>query len=111
MNPPYSRLSEAVDKLIMSKIVAIVVVPDWRTEDWWSKLQPYVHKKYYYAKGKLIFELHGEIVPPTRWGVWAYLVDSSRSNGLETILYDENPIVRSKGSESRYRKRKRGRTL
>lgn len=111
MNPPYSRLREAVDKLILSKVVGIVVVPDWRTEEWWAKLQPYVHKKYYYKKGSLIFELDGECVPPTHWGVWAYLIDTSQSNGLETILYDENPIVRSKGSESRWRKRKRGCTL
>lgn len=111
MNPPYSLLRQAVDKLILSKVVGIVVVPDWRTERWWRKLQPYVHKKYYYAKGKLIFELDGESVGPTRWGVWAYLVDTSLHNGLETMPYDENPIVRSKGSESRYRKRKRGRKV
>jgi hypothetical protein len=52
-----------------------MVLPDWRSEDWWQRIQQYVVKKYYYRQGTKVFELPGKEVQGTPWGVWAYLTD------------------------------------
>ena len=75
MNPPYSRLDETINKAVDEKIRAIMILPDWRSENWWKKIQPFVVKRYYYAKGSLVFELPNQDVAGTPWGVWAYKVD------------------------------------
>ena len=75
LNPPYSKLEETIQKVIKEKVRAVMVLPDWRSESWWKKIQEYVVKKYFYPKGTKMFELGGREVEGVRWGVWAYLVD------------------------------------
>ena len=74
-NPPYSDLARVFEKIQQDKAKAIVVVPDWRDQEWSAKMWAITKKSYRFPAGSLVFELPGKEVPPTKWGVWAVLVD------------------------------------
>jgi hypothetical protein len=75
-NPPYSQLDRVVEKVIGERARAVLVVPGWREEAWWKRLQPYVKKSWHYAVKTEVFELAGKRVEGIRWPLWAYLVDA-----------------------------------
>ena len=110
MNPPYTRLGEAVEKMIAEKAEAVMIMPDWKSESWWKKLQPFVKKKYFYPIGNQIFELDGKLVDGVRWGVWAYKVDTrehkddKKDRGIRNISGDDE---RQKTESFRRRQRRK----
>jgi hypothetical protein len=78
MNPPFSQLPAVIAKTAKDQARAVLVCPDWRSEQWWRDVQPFVVRRYHYKAGKKIFEMPDVDVGVTKWGVWAYLLDGSR---------------------------------
>jgi hypothetical protein len=81
-NPPFTDLNKVVKKVREDKARIIFVAPDWRSLDFFREMWKMASKWNYYPRGLSIFELDGEQMPPTRWGVWAVLLDGG--------LYKEN---------------------
>ena len=74
-SPPYSRLAECVQKIKSDQPTMVLVVPDWRRARWWKDLQNFVTRAQFFPKGTPVFQLHGRVEKPVKWGVWAYLID------------------------------------
>ena len=84
-NPPYSRLDECVQKILLDKPTMVLVVPDWPWSTWWRDLQPTVSRSCFFPKASAVFQLHGRKSQPTRWGVWAYLIDPQGTYGRPEV--------------------------
>lgn len=84
MNPPYSQLQKTVNKMIVDRGVGIMLLPDWRSCQWWTDIQPYVVKRHWYAPGVKVFEVAGtDFSEGTKWPVWAYYVDCRKVHSKE----------------------------
>ena len=76
MNPPYNMIAEMTQKLKKDGAQAILVVPGWQEENWWSELQDIVIDEMRLPHKRGSFHQCGEKpMPPPRWPVWAFLVD------------------------------------
>lgn len=72
-NPPYSRLQDAVLKLILDESQGIFVAPAWDS-DWLKLLKKISVKNLYFDIGSHIFELMDKEIGPVRWGVYFFLL-------------------------------------
>ena len=79
-NPPFSRLQEVIDKIVHDGCRCVLVVPMWPTCGWYDDVQPYIMKKFYIAAGQKVFHDGKGLVPPTKWPLWAYVVDGRQGN-------------------------------
>ena len=68
-NPPFSAMQEVVDKLIRDRARSILIMPHWRSQDWFQDVQPYVKKTYFYKKKTLLFEKKEGMVGGLPWPV------------------------------------------
>ena len=97
MNPPYSALEKTIKKVIEDGAEAIMVLPDWRSTQWWKDIQKYVRRRYWYPPGVKVFELSdSDFNAGTRWGVWAYYVKGHcprEVNDEEFIVPDKEYIA------------------
>lgn len=103
-NPPYSDLAEVFYKIRKDSAKAIVVVPDWRDQDWFSEMWKMTRRSYYYPAGRQVFELPNQEVPPTRWGVWAVLVDGSYDADVDAQGWQQKERKISRSSRRRQRR-------
>ena len=39
MNPPWSKLNEVINKLVMEQAKGILIAPIWKREPWWMMLE------------------------------------------------------------------------
>ena len=74
-NPPFSRLAEVVDKIVADRARGVLIAPYWPQEAWHQKALLYVRRKWLWRRGAVLFETAEGIAGPTRWGVWAWLID------------------------------------
>ena len=65
INAPFFKMPEVVDKVIEDRAEAIMLVPDWRKQNWLKRLMRFVKNRHYYAEGMRIFDKTWS----TRWGV------------------------------------------
>ena len=55
INPPFECLDEVVTKIQVESARAVLIVPEWRKESWWNRLQPMVVQSMQLTKGTGIF--------------------------------------------------------
>ena len=77
MNPPFGVLWEVVDKIVEDGARVILICPNWPRDKWWKKLRALAVDEVWYPKGTKIFIREGELMPGTKLGVHAYLVDGT----------------------------------
>ena len=83
----------------------VIIAPDWRNQDWYSELWRHARRYHYYEKGHDFFELHGNPVPETPWGVWAVLIDATGDNKKRPEPEQEKK--RTDAARRRWRRRRR----
>ena len=72
-NPPFSRLQDAVVKILVDDAQGVFIAPDWKG-DWLSLLLKIAKKRMYWEAGTQVFELDGKDCGPVRWGVHVIFV-------------------------------------
>jgi hypothetical protein len=89
MNPPFDEIHHMVKKLKDDSANGIVIVPGWREESWWDKLQDIAVKQMKLPATFGLFLKEGTTaMPAPQWETWAFLVDG----GLSDMIYqDVNP--------------------
>ena len=78
LNPPWSLWRKVTAKLKKSKSDAICILPDWR-RGWVRELVREATSRIYFHPGTRLFEVDGKPVGPTKWGVWALLIQKKTS--------------------------------
>ena len=74
LNPPYTMMEHVVQKLRCDHAHAIVVVPCWPTEGWYSALLEMQVWQWILPKRSRAFELRGKPSGPTKWPVGIFVV-------------------------------------
>jgi hypothetical protein len=86
LNPPWTKLSEVVEKIISERASGILICPKWNV-DWLKKIQPYVLTEYNFgAKWHLFRTESGKLMPPPKWQTVAIFFDA----GLRDLFEDKN---------------------
>lgn len=75
LNPPFSLLTQVVRMIITDRAAAVLIMPHWADQPFFSEVRPYIVRKHFYPKGTLMFETREGGVGGTKWPVWALLVD------------------------------------
>ena len=78
-NPPFFKLQQVVDKVRQDGAKCILVMPNWPTQPWFQSAQEMATKKVFYHPGSEIFDVDKGKVGGVRWGVWAMLLDGTRT--------------------------------
>ncbi len=74
MNPPFSRMSEVVDRIRTEEMHGMVVVPDWEWSRWHKRLMQMTQRSLVIPKGTRFFELPDRDVRGVLWDVRICLV-------------------------------------
>ena len=75
-NPPFSVLEQVVHKIVEDQARTVVVCPHWKQWKWWKAAQPLIEKQMFIPKNTKVFQSpERDKVPPTKWGVWAYVLN------------------------------------
>jgi hypothetical protein len=85
-NPPFSLLSQVVDKVRRDRAKIILICPDWNNQKYFWDLQDMVLKRKFFPVGTPVFELNGRACDPPKWGTWAFLLDGSKEPPSLRIL-------------------------
>jgi hypothetical protein len=80
-NPPFSIMAAVVDKIIEDGIEVVLIMPHWPSEAYFRQIQKFVVRRYFYKTGLRVFETQEGPSGPTRWPVWALLVDAGKKTG------------------------------
>ncbi|EPS62093.1 hypothetical protein M569_12700, partial [Genlisea aurea] len=99
INPPFSQLSEVVNKIETDGAECLLVCPDWSARPWFAKAQLLCAKAHFYPPGSRLFETDKGPAGPTRWGVWVLYIPA-KSNEMRTVRVVEN---REGGNEKQLR--------
>ena len=78
-NPPFSKLQQIVDKIRHDRARCVLIMPNWPTQPWFQSAQELAVKKVFYHPGSEIFDVDRGKVGGVRWGVWAMLLDGTRT--------------------------------
>ena len=77
-NPPFSMLECVIHKIVDDEARTLLICPDWKNWKWWKAAQPLIEKQVFIPKGTKVFQSpEREKVPPSRWGVWAYVLNGT----------------------------------
>ena len=82
LNPPWSLCRKVTAKLKKSRCTAICILPAWQ-RGWIRELLRISSQKMYFPAGSRIFEADGRPMGPTKWGVWALLIQRGGSPKLK----------------------------
>jgi hypothetical protein len=83
---PFDLFNEVLDKIILDGALAILIAPEWPSEEWWHRLQPLVVRRFVIPKNIKVFLRHGkEPVAPPRWRTCAFLVDGFLGRPLHKV--------------------------
>lgn len=113
LNPPYSSLDRVFAKFVADRAVAVAILPDWRAQEWWKLIQPFIKSRYLYPCGTRVFQVNGQVCPPIKWGVWAYIVDSTNVASVAAMAQKTSQVqsqdgegwkVKTKSSTRRWRR-------
>ena len=104
-NPPFRDLFALPGKIWNDRAEVICAVPDWRDHDWLQELWCMSQRQYYYPEGRLIYELDGDAMPPTRWGVWALYINAEELPDRVEVPQTWKPTL---GGQRRRRYRRNG---
>ena len=86
INPPFDLFNEVLDKIILDGALAILIAPEWPSEEWWHRLQPLVVRSFVVPKNTKVFLRRGlEPVAPPRWRTCAFLVDGLLGRPLHKV--------------------------
>lgn len=102
-NPPFSKLSQVVQKAKHDKVRMILICPEWDRQEWYKEAMSITQRSYRYNAGTPFFELNGRPVAGTRWNVWALYIDTTDEG--QGTPWDRMP-KRTMSSKRRYRRRK-----
>ena len=103
INPPFSMFDSVVQKIVTDNAWAVVICPFWGDKMWFKQLMKYAYRRYYYKAGRHIFENTG----PTRWGVWALLVDGANPMERFHAPEDEESVVKTSSKSAQRRRRRK----
>lgn len=78
LNPPFSHLGQVVEKLARDESHAVLVVPDWARSKWYKRAMKMSVAELVFPKGTKFFELRGEPLKGTLWGVKVMLICGHR---------------------------------
>jgi hypothetical protein len=109
-------MEQVVDKLVAEEVKGILIAPHWTNLPWWSKLQTIIRRRHFYRVGVRVFETESGDAGPTKWPVWALLVDGALSRPQDDLRSrtrlrrDTSPEVeRTKAARRRWRRDQRTR--
>ena len=100
-NPPFTDILEVVNKVDADEARIILVAPDWPEFDYYAPMWTNCKKSYYFPEGTVMFELDGAVQQPTRWPVWALVLDGKKQHELKQQAL---PRKKTKSSRRRYRR-------
>jgi len=63
MNPPYSRLAEAVEKVARDQAHAVLVSPEWTKRKWHKEARAMEVRHLMWPRGTKVFEMPGHTLP------------------------------------------------
>lgn len=75
MNPPYSRISDTIEKIIRDRVECVIIIPDWEKK-WRRWLEPYIVREIRYPKGTKMFQAGKSMKAGTKWPLIASYVDA-----------------------------------
>jgi hypothetical protein len=102
-NPPFSKLSQVVQKAKNDKVRMILICPEWDRQEWFKEAMSITNRSYRYKAGTPFFELNGRPVDGIRWNVWALYIDTTDEG---QVLPGDRLPKRTLASRRRYRRRK-----
>ena len=82
VQPPFSDLDAVLEKIKKDEATAILIAPDWRNQKYYSAMWEIAVNYYYYMARQSIFELDNVPAGPTKWGIWAVLLDGWKKSEL-----------------------------
>jgi hypothetical protein len=86
INPPFDRLQHVVKKIRDDEALAIVIVPRWTSEPWWSELNSMALDSYTLPKGPIFLKEGKTELPMPRWRVVAFLLYGA----LQSVQLEES---------------------
>ena len=85
-NPPFSLLSEVVNKIHKEGAQVLLVLPEWPTKVWWRLTTQLMAKSCFFPSWSLLFENDKGPMAPTRWAVRvAYIASAPPCNCSEDL--------------------------
>ena len=102
MNPPWTMLQKAVDKILRDKARAIIVVPHYTTTSRFHTVMLHARQRYFFNGPQPLFtDIEGKDMPPPKWHVWGVLMqhewvnpeDYDFKNGSARRLQDQDAWV------------------
>ena len=72
-------------KLVADSTRAVIVVPEWRTEPWWTTLEDIIIDAWVAPTGVAVYENEEGVLPAPRWRVWVCVVDGGLLSCKQTL--------------------------
>jgi hypothetical protein len=93
-----------VQKIQSDQPQMVLIIPDWRDQPWYQAVWKFVKRYHYFPSNTAVFELDHQEVPPTRWGVWALLLEAQKQQ--QSQKEKAKDYQRNESSRRRWRRRK-----
>ena len=107
-NPPFSRMKDVVDKIQRDGARGVLICPYWPQEEWHQRVLELSRRRWMWRRGTEVFETVDGPIGPTRWGVWALLVDGRLPPQRNRPRQEDLSRQSTGASRRRERKKKQG---